>query len=37
MGSDPICYKLLKFGFICFEKLKIYVIIRNYTSGLSLV
>jgi hypothetical protein len=37
MGCAPIFYNLLKFGPICFEKFEIYVIIRNYASGLSLV
>jgi len=37
MGSAPIFYNLLKFGPICFEKFEIYVIIRNYASGSSLV
>jgi len=37
MGSAPIFYNLLKFGPICFEEFEIYVIIRNYASGSSLV
>jgi hypothetical protein len=36
MGCAPIFYNLLKFEPICFEKLEIYMIIRNYASGLSL-